>query len=152
MPRAKASESTKLFGSRLKTRREALGFEKKQLGQMVGLTHSAIWKYEEGLQGPNVEIIVRLADALQCTTDYLYGRTDLPDYVLISGDQVPQVLRDKNVDAVEILRTQVQEDGGITPAAQHEVLRIVSQARLLRNSKPRKPKPDLQDSSNTPEQ
>jgi transcriptional regulator with XRE-family HTH domain len=151
MPKAPScNETTRKFGARLQERRIEKGLEMQQIGKLIGIKHSSISKYESGVQGPSVDMLFKLSEILDCSVDYLLGRVNLPNMILLKGEQIPKELRDKSVDAVEVLRSQVTEDGGITPAAQREALKILSEAKLLKYSKPRQPKPDPPDSSIKP--
>ena len=58
--------------------RKARGLTMKQLGQMVGVTESAIGQYETDKRNPSYEMILKLSKALDCSVDYLLtGRSGL---------------------------------------------------------------------------
>lgn len=59
---------------RLKHLREVKGLSQEQLGDLAGLSHSAIAKNENGKTSPGSGVLEKLAQALDCTTDYLFGR------------------------------------------------------------------------------
>jgi transcriptional regulator with XRE-family HTH domain len=63
---------------RLKGLREAKELSQEQLGRRAGLNHSVIAKSENGKNLPRSDALDKLAQALDCTTDYLLGRG--PDY------------------------------------------------------------------------
>lgn len=63
---------------RLKGLREAKELSQEQLGEMAGLHHSVITKSEKGKNSPRSDALDKLAQALDCTTDYLLGRG--PEY------------------------------------------------------------------------
>lgn len=54
--------------------REAKGLSQEQLGGRAGLSHSAIAKSERGKTQPGSDALDKLAQALDCTIDYLHGR------------------------------------------------------------------------------
>ena len=62
------------MGDRLKERREAKGYTIRQLGDMVGVSDTLITFFEKNLRAPSATVLIRLADILECTTDYLLGR------------------------------------------------------------------------------
>ena len=64
------------FAKRLKQLREAHGWNKKQLGDKVGLTNVSILEFEKGRKTPSVETLVALARALDCSTDFLLGLSE----------------------------------------------------------------------------
>jgi transcriptional regulator with XRE-family HTH domain len=59
---------------RLKNLRDAKGWSQEYLGDRAGLSHSLITKTENGKNSPRSEALDKLAQALDCTTDYLLGR------------------------------------------------------------------------------
>lgn len=60
------------FGSRLKQRREELGLKQSELGQMLGITGSAIGNYENDVSSPKAEILYQVFDVLKCDANYLF--------------------------------------------------------------------------------
>jgi transcriptional regulator with XRE-family HTH domain len=59
---------------RLRALREAKGLSQEQLGEKAGLSHSLIAKSENGKNLPRSDALDKLAQALDCTMDYLHGR------------------------------------------------------------------------------
>lgn len=54
----------KLFGERLRARREELGWSQGQLFEKTGVTASYISHVERGLGNPSLDIMVQLCEAL----------------------------------------------------------------------------------------
>ena len=50
-----------------------------ELGEIVGLTYTAISDIERGRRTTTIEKLVALADYFEVSIDYLVGRTDNPD-------------------------------------------------------------------------
>lgn len=65
-----------MFKCRLKELREKLGMSQTRLAESVYVTQQMIAAYEAGIRMPNLFTLGALADALECTTDYLLGRTE----------------------------------------------------------------------------
>jgi transcriptional regulator with XRE-family HTH domain len=63
------------------------GITGEQLGKLVGVQKSAISKYERNAIQPSKDIILAMADALSCSTDYLLGRTN--DQTVLEKDKSP---------------------------------------------------------------
>ena len=61
------------FGRRLAAFREKKGITQAELGNRTGLTASWVCHYERGSRSPNLENLVRLADALDLTVGELLG-------------------------------------------------------------------------------
>ncbi len=49
----------------------------KQLADKVGYSASMVTRWEKGECGPTASAIVKLSEALNCTTDYLLGKSDI---------------------------------------------------------------------------
>ena len=58
-------------GQRIKEMREDREFTQKQLADMIGVAQNTISQYEKGTAKTSIEIIVKLAEVLDTTTDYL---------------------------------------------------------------------------------
>ena len=63
-----------MIGKRLKDLRLEKGLSQQELGNMVDVTKVSICGYENGTRMPTVENLIRLADALETTTDYILGK------------------------------------------------------------------------------
>jgi transcriptional regulator with XRE-family HTH domain len=61
---------------KIKTNRKNKGLSQKQLAEMVGINTSHLSRLENGRYQPSVEVLKKLADALQVSTDYLLSATD----------------------------------------------------------------------------
>ena len=76
-PRLKWETMRDAFSSRVEALREATGLSRKEFAESIGWYPGTYSACENGSL-PGSERIPRLALALQCTTDYLYGLTDDP--------------------------------------------------------------------------
>lgn len=47
------------------------GFSQNELARLVGLTGSAISQYESGKRKPNIDMLKKIAQVLNCTVDDL---------------------------------------------------------------------------------
>ena len=66
------------FSERLKELRKAKGLSQKSLGEAVGLSKRGIQNYELEANKPTSDIITKLADYFDVSTDYLLGCSDNP--------------------------------------------------------------------------
>jgi transcriptional regulator with XRE-family HTH domain len=67
----------KEFGRRLRRRRMACGYSQVQLAERARVPQAAISRLESGgYQAINMMSLIRLADALSTTVDYLLQRAD----------------------------------------------------------------------------
>lgn len=65
------------FSERLKALREDKGFTQKHLAEALNITVSAISHYEIGTREPSIDILIRMAEILNVSVDYLVGSTDV---------------------------------------------------------------------------
>lgn len=77
-PRLKWETMRDAFSSRVKALREATGLSRKEFAESIG-EYSATYSAWENSTLPSASSVPKLALALQCTTDYLYGLTDDPN-------------------------------------------------------------------------
>lgn len=75
----------KVFGARLKGLRKQKGWAQKELAGLVGIRFQQLNKYESGLNIPPAEMLVKLADALGVTVDYLLTGNPVEDSPLASS-------------------------------------------------------------------
>jgi transcriptional regulator with XRE-family HTH domain len=66
------------LGKRLRARREHAGFSQMEVAQQTGIIQRDLSLLERGKKHVWVDTLLRLADALECSLDYLAGRTDDP--------------------------------------------------------------------------
>ena len=60
------------IGSRIKQRREELGYTQPQLASLIGVSKGTIGNYESGISSPNENILFRLFEVLRCDANFLY--------------------------------------------------------------------------------
>ncbi len=75
----------KVFGARLKGLRKQKGWAQKELAGRVGIRFQQLNKYESGLNTPPADMLVKLADALGVTVDYLLTGNPVEDSPLASS-------------------------------------------------------------------
>lgn len=65
---------SEIFRRRLLEAREKSGLTQAQLAERAGMTAAAVSHFETGSRRPSFENLLRLAEALRVSTDYLLGR------------------------------------------------------------------------------
>ena len=65
------------FGERLAVLMAVRGVTKKELAERAGLSLSSVSAYLGGSHKPTADSLMRLADALATSTDYLLGRSEI---------------------------------------------------------------------------
>jgi transcriptional regulator with XRE-family HTH domain len=68
------------FSDRLKSRRKECGLSQVELCELVGIKQNQYSRYENGTV-PEVELLIKFAVALECTTDYLLLQTEKPNEI-----------------------------------------------------------------------
>ena len=63
---------------RIRNFREDRDLTQKQVAEMHGMSQTGYSKYETGENDIPTQILIKLADYYNTTTDYLLGRTDNP--------------------------------------------------------------------------
>jgi transcriptional regulator with XRE-family HTH domain len=66
------------LGTRLRERREQAGLSQATIATQAGIIQPDLSLLERGKKHVWVDTLVRLAEALGCSLDYLAGRTDDP--------------------------------------------------------------------------
>lgn len=66
------------FPVRLRRLRERRRMKRYVLSEQCGLSRTMIGRYESGMAQPTIEVLEKLADVFDTSTDYLLGRTDYP--------------------------------------------------------------------------
>ncbi len=74
-----SDEPIDIFQERLRVAREELRkLSQTELAAKAGLPPSSVSHFESGARKPSFDTLKRLAGALDVTTDYLLGRSDMP--------------------------------------------------------------------------
>ena len=68
------------FGSRLKALREQSHIKQGQFADKIGIVRQSMSNYESGKHCPDVEVLKRMAECLECSVDYLLGLTEHKNY------------------------------------------------------------------------
>jgi len=64
-----------MFGKRLKELRKKAGWSQQKLAEKAGLSYNVITKIEQGAaKNPNIQTMIKLADAFEVKLDELVGR------------------------------------------------------------------------------
>lgn len=121
--------------NRIRLLRKAKGYSQKELGKRIGVSLQTVSNWERSVAEPSLIDINNLCHEFQVTADYLLGRTEANDYkVELYGEQIPKSLRDAGLERVQLLREYIDENGGIHPDVQRELLRLIAEAKLLQDT------------------
>lgn len=67
-----------IFSERLRSLRNSRGLSQKTVAEAMGITETGYQNYEVGRRLPTFEKLLAICNALDCSADYLLGRTDKP--------------------------------------------------------------------------
>ena len=114
------------FASRLKELRQNADLSMKQLADHIQTSDASVSNWENGVNEPKAEYIVRLADFFECSADYLLGRED--DFGVVAGSRVANLSKARHNDKSEAVETDKVDkiDDFDKQIATDEVLEILS--------------------------
>lgn len=96
-----------IVGARIKQRRAMLRISQDDLCLAVGTSQKQISRYESGTNDPTGDVLIRLAQALHTSTDWLLGLTDIVhplDYLEPREEQVISLWRDGDIgEAIKVM-------------------------------------------------
>ena len=72
------------------------GYTCESLGALVGVGKSTMAKYERGEVQPSNDVLLKLSETLNCTIDYLLGKSDTPDIFESEKDDKDVVVLRRN--------------------------------------------------------
>lgn len=89
------------FGERLRDLRMNRNLHQSQLGEILGLSPSAIGSYERNLREPAYKHLAEMADLFNVSVDYLLCRTDEPltveEFKKLDAREMRQLLSEYDV-------------------------------------------------------
>lgn len=77
------------FGDNMMLLRKKKKLSQSALGKMIGTSGDVIGRYERGDITPSIDVVSKIADALEVSVDYLIGKTDL----LLDKDAVDRLVK-----------------------------------------------------------
>lgn len=116
-----------MFGKRLKELRESLNVSRKELCEIFGIAVSTLAGYESCHREPDYLTLCRLADYFQVTTDYLLGRTDNKNNVLVEDNK-----KDNEEDKEMTRVIQELKDKGLN---HRDIRKIVTAIKIIHEMK-----------------
>lgn len=65
-----------MIGKKIKDLRNKKEITQEELGKIIGVTTSMVGMYETGTRNPSYDVLQKIADYFETTTDYLLGRNE----------------------------------------------------------------------------
>ncbi|WP_394730010.1 helix-turn-helix domain-containing protein [Altererythrobacter sp. GH1-8] len=93
------------FAARLRALRNERGLSKTRLGEMVGVSTTCVWNWEEGNTEPRKYNLEALADALGVSTNYLELGAGKPidKSTPLTNDTAPPVSLERAINDAKVL-------------------------------------------------
>ena len=76
--------------NRIKILREEFGYTQQELADKLDGAKSTVAMYENETRKPSLEVLIKLSEIFNCSTDYLLGKTDIRNH----GKQIDDVLNE----------------------------------------------------------
>ncbi|GAA0490994.1 helix-turn-helix transcriptional regulator [Salinibacillus aidingensis] len=68
-----------MLSKRLSYLRKKHNFNQDEMSKKIGVARTTYAMYEQGRRNPDYEVLEKIADFFEVTTDYLLGRSDNPE-------------------------------------------------------------------------
>lgn len=76
-----------MFNKRLREMRIKRGFTQQNMADNIGVALRSYQCYETGTRNPSFDLLIKIADVLSISTDYLLGRDDYLQSLGVSVDE-----------------------------------------------------------------
>lgn len=96
------------FGDNMMLIRKKKDLSQAELGKMIGTSGDVIGRYERGDISPSIEVVSKIADALEVSMDYLIGKTKMElDKKMVKRlediEALPEKEREKIFDYIDLV-------------------------------------------------
>lgn len=106
-----------VFGKRLKELRHKK-YTQEELADVLNVHKGTVSNWENGHRFPDEQTLIRLSDILECSTDYLLGKTDIVSPVkdIFTGKELADIVPDEwkevisKVEYLELYQKMKKED------------------------------------------
>lgn len=100
-----------IFGERLKQIRKENNLTREELANKLNVSYSTIAKYETNVRFPDQEMLSNIADLFNVTTDYLLGRSNIPN-----------PYERNNTSTIDQLSKEIQS---LSPESKEEIKKLI---------------------------
>ncbi|MEQ2129931.1 helix-turn-helix transcriptional regulator [Caldanaerobacter subterraneus KAk] len=118
-----------MLGKRIKELRKKKGITQKELASYLGVSDRAVGYYESGQRTPPPDILQKIADFFNVSTDYLLGRTDIynpADEITEAVSDDPELLEFWNeLKEREDLKLLFKQTKKLSPKDIKQIIRII---------------------------
>lgn len=115
-----------MLGKRITSLRKNAGYTQEELAKKLNITRSALSQYELGSRNPDYDLLIKIADFFEVSTDYLLRGVDSKVQDKFFKDEAKRILNDPKTfiaardgeitqeildAALEIITEQLKEGG-----------------------------------------
>jgi transcriptional regulator with XRE-family HTH domain len=105
----------------LKKLRDIWGLSQKELADKLNVKQATVSGWENGTREPDSATMIKLAEIFNCTVDYLLGRVDKPDRVLLYDSEGAEIGWAAVIDTARA--------SGLTPEEMQQVIKIMTRKK-----------------------
>lgn len=116
-----------MFAKRFARLLEESGLRNNELAAMLGVSEALISRFLKGDRRPSYEVLVKIADVFNCSTDYLLGRVNTPWGHVLTRKEKLSFLPEPLVDELEI-RINGKE---VTLPIKRKILQVIREKGLI---------------------
>lgn len=92
-----------MFTKKIKNLRQNKGLTQAEMAEKIDVARTTYAMYEQGKREPDFEILEKIADYFNVSTDYLLGRTDAKNQEELAAHRSDDFLEDLPEEAVKEL-------------------------------------------------
>lgn len=107
MPRRVDDELVTAVGSRIRSRRDALGLTQEELAARAGIHSETLSRVERGRMQPTLTLLLALAEALGATTSVLLG--EVPGDLSSAEEEVLRLFRERSPTSQGLVRDLLRQ-------------------------------------------
>ena len=97
------------FGDNLRQMRISSGYTLEKLGDLIGVSPQAVYRWEVGKTEPNMKTVARICEIFHCTADELAGYYTQP--MTKTERDIVVAYRDSSEEVKGIVRTILKVEG-----------------------------------------
>ncbi len=112
-----------ILGDRLKKLRKDKKITQKELAKILNIQNTTLSQYENGVNEPNDEMKVKIADYFGVTIDYLLGRSNVKQ-INADIDKEANELADEIIE-IYIQKGKIKRGEKITPEQREKILKEI---------------------------
>ncbi len=93
-----------MVGQRIKQLRKEYNLTQQQFAELINLKNSTISLYENEKRQPEFQTLVKIADYFNVTIDWLFGRVDNKNLLIIENEYIPKDLLSVGVEYLKLAK------------------------------------------------